>query len=277
MPVRLYSAQDGGVEAPTFAPDEVYPLRWEIDIDSVFLNGQRIEDSTIPPKGVNPGRVTALIDTGNSVIRGPQDMVDNILQTVSPGYDPDTASENSPPIPCDMPHSLSFQIGGKMFPVDPRDFISISEDDTTCTAGNLLVTDPPSSGTLFRWSLGDPFMKSNLVAFYYGNLTHPSVDPPRIGFLSTVPGNADDLLGQAVQDAKNNGGILERTIVPAPTASAANQPLVTLTAVSIIRPSSTATVSSKGKENTASTSAQPLRIINSCALLMLLWTLSWLC
>jgi hypothetical protein len=44
-----------------------------------------------------------------------------------------------------------------------------------------------------------------LVAFYYGNLTHPSVDPPRIGFLSTVPKNASQLLSIAVESAQQNG------------------------------------------------------------------------
>ena len=47
--------------------------------------------------------------------------------------------------------------------------------------------------------------KRNLVAFHYGNLTHPSADPPRMGFLSTVPGNADDLYGTDVQAAKHDG------------------------------------------------------------------------
>lgn len=48
----------------------------------------------------------------------------------------------------------------------------------------------------------------NLVAFYMGNLTHPSVDPPRIGFLSTVPSNADALLQSDVSAAQSNGGFI---------------------------------------------------------------------
>ena len=98
-----------------------------------------------------------------------------------------------------------------MFPVDPRDFVSqkSSGDATTCVASNIVSTDPPSNGALFSWSLGDPFMKSNLVVFYYGNLTHPSVDPPRIGFLSTVPQNASALLQDAVSDAQQDGGNFE--------------------------------------------------------------------
>jgi hypothetical protein len=50
-------------------------------------------------------------------------------------------------------------------------------------------------------------MNSNLVAFYYGNLTHPSVDPPRIGFLSMVPDNASSIVRGVVSDAQANGGM----------------------------------------------------------------------
>ncbi len=49
----------------------------------------------------------------------------------------------------------------------------------------------------------------NLVAFHYGNLTNPSQDPPRIGFLSNVPTNAAALLTQAVEEAETNSGNFE--------------------------------------------------------------------
>jgi hypothetical protein len=65
--------------------------------------------------------------------------------------------------PCTTPHTLAFQISGRMFPVDPRDFVSQAFADTVadCVA-NLAVTDIPKvgSGYLYSWSLGDPFLKS---------------------------------------------------------------------------------------------------------------------
>ena len=131
------------------------------------------------------------------------------MSTVSPAF---AANSNAQPtLPCDQPHTLAFQIGGKMFPVDPRDFTSQNKkgDVTTCIANNVVGTDAPASGALFSWNLGDPFLKSNMVIFYYGNLTHPSVYPPRIGFVSLVPQNADDLLDDAVDDAESAGGNFE--------------------------------------------------------------------
>lgn len=107
-----------------------------------------------------------------------------------------------------------------MFPIDPRDFVTQNEDGdaTTCTAGNLVSTDAPSPGALFTWSLGDPFFKSNVVIFYYGNLTHPSMDPPRIGFISTVPENAGELLQSAVGLAQQNGGEFPSEFLMGPCA-----------------------------------------------------------
>ena len=72
----------------------------------------------------------------------------------------------------------------------------------------------------------------NVVVFYYGNLTHPSVDPPRIGLLSTVPSNADQLLKDAVAKAAANGGSFPNSVEPAPTDSAANIPQTTVTVAS---------------------------------------------
>ena len=132
-----------------------------------------------------------------------------ILSTVSPTY---AANASNPPLlPCAPGHNLTFQIGGALFPVDPRDFISPNSpgNASTCVAGAVVGTDPPSAGALFSWSLGDPFLKSNLVAFYYGNLTNPSADPPRVGFLSRVPGDAEEELERAVDEAERNGGVFE--------------------------------------------------------------------
>ncbi|GJE99878.1 acid protease [Phanerochaete sordida] len=216
VPVRLYSSADGGLNPPSFASNEVYPLRWEIPLDGVYLDGKKLPDTTLTGTSTE---LSALIDTGNSIIRGPQDVVNGLLSSVSSTFAANAKAQ--PTFPCATAHTLAFQIGGQMFPIDPRDFVSQAHagDATTCVANNVVGTDAPSAGALFSWSLGDPFLKSNLVVFYYGNLTHPSVDPPRIGFLSTVPQNATALLQDAVQDAQQDGGKFESTSNVAPTAT----------------------------------------------------------
>ena len=44
-----------------------------------------------------------------------------------------------------------------------------------------------------------------LSAYYYGNLSFPSVDSPKMGFLSTVPSDASQLLADAVAAATKAG------------------------------------------------------------------------
>ncbi|KAF8879691.1 aspartic peptidase domain-containing protein [Infundibulicybe gibba] len=46
--VWLHSPADEGLQAPTFSPDEVYPLHWEIVIDAIYLDSRQLADSTIP-------------------------------------------------------------------------------------------------------------------------------------------------------------------------------------------------------------------------------------
>jgi len=85
VPVRLYKENEGGLRPPSFAPDEVYPFRWEIDIDGVFLDGQKIADSAIPATGgVNPTGTSALIDTVSTVALNISASV-RISLLVSPG------------------------------------------------------------------------------------------------------------------------------------------------------------------------------------------------
>jgi len=232
VPVRLYSTSEGGPQSPTFATSEIYPLRWEVPLDGVFLDGLQLPKSNISSPST---QVTALIDTGNSIIRGPADVVQAIYSSVSPTFNA-SATNIIAPYDCSVPHNLSFQFGGKQFPVDPRDFLSptLVSNNTNgeCdAAGNVVKTDPPALGALFSWSLGDTFLKSNLVAFYYGNLTHPSVDPPRIGFLSLVPDSASDDAQRDVQTALAAGSFYA-TSESAPTST------IPLTSRPVLHPAS---------------------------------------
>lgn len=93
---------------------------------------------------------------GNSLIRGPQDVVSSIFAKLG---GPSGAFD------CRIPHNLSFEIGGALFPVDPRDFAlapsgNSPRDLSRCTPA-LAATDPPGNGQfLYSWSLGVPFLKS---------------------------------------------------------------------------------------------------------------------
>ncbi|KAF7306019.1 Peptidase A1 domain-containing protein [Mycena chlorophos] len=195
---------------PPNAPNEVYPLAWEIFVDDVYLDGVALPRSNLSSPTI---QLSALVDTGNSAIRGPADVI-NVINSRMGGST----------FACSTPHTLAFKIGGQMFAVDPRDLVvQASEGEVTDCNANLFPTDQPQVGTGYQysWSLGDPFIKNVVAAFYYGNMTYPSVDPPRIGLLSTVASNAGALLGSAVQSAANNGGNFVSTFQAAPTGTSA--------------------------------------------------------
>ncbi|KAJ6598131.1 aspartic peptidase domain-containing protein [Mycena vulgaris] len=191
-PVRGYS---DALQAPADSPDETYPIAWELFVDDVYLDGAVLPRSSLSSPNI---KLSALVDTGNSLIRGPADVVAAIATRLGDTF------------PCATPHTLAFSIGGKLFPVDPRDFATqaFTGDLSNCAA-NVVQTDTPieGQGYQYSWSLGDPFLKGVLAAFHYGNITYPSADPPRIGLLSTVPADAGARLQTAIADANaHNGG-----------------------------------------------------------------------
>jgi len=204
VPLRRYSVSEGGLPPPPDSPNEQYPIAWEVLVDDVFLDGVKLPRSALAPPTIE---LSALFDTGNSLLRGPADIVQLIQSKLGLTF------------PCNEPHTLSFQIGGKLFPVDPRDFATQKfVDSVSSCRANLVATDPPAVGSyLYSWSLGDPFLKSVLASFHYGNLTHPSHDPPSMGFLSTVPADASNKLQAAVVAAQKNGGNFPALSEPAPT------------------------------------------------------------
>lgn len=60
VPVRLYSSGQGGLQAPLDSPEERYPIAWEVVIDEVYFDGEKLPRSTLTPPSIS---ISALIDT----------------------------------------------------------------------------------------------------------------------------------------------------------------------------------------------------------------------
>jgi hypothetical protein len=61
-----------------------------------------------------------ILSQGNSLLRGPEDVVISMLQTVSPLFDPNVEG-SVPTVPCNVPRTLAFQIGGQVSVIDATD------------------------------------------------------------------------------------------------------------------------------------------------------------
>lgn len=58
--VRRYTTSEGGMAAPPDSPSEVYPMAWEVYIDAVYFDGQKVPQSSLASSSL---RTSALIDT----------------------------------------------------------------------------------------------------------------------------------------------------------------------------------------------------------------------
>ncbi|KAH7108307.1 acid protease, partial [Auriculariales sp. MPI-PUGE-AT-0066] len=216
--VRLYSRTEW--ELPDSLPETHYPLAWEIMIDNVYLDGQKLPQTNITNSSLG---ISALLDTGYSWISGPADVVDIAKRRI---LAPGSASDQVIPSTYDcQPHSLAFEIGGKLFTVDPRDLVSQNSEteasNATICSLNLAARRSPDTdhGFLYSWKLGAPFLRSVLSAYYYGDLVNPSQDRPRIGLLSTVPTDANEAMIDAIALAESSGGNFPLLSEDAPTAT----------------------------------------------------------
>ncbi|KAF9444497.1 acid protease [Macrolepiota fuliginosa MF-IS2] len=181
--VRGYTQSQGGLPPPPDSPNEVYPIAWEIPIDNVYLDEEVLPRSNLSSLDIG---LSALVDTGSSLIRGPKDVVTEIARRLGT------------PFPCSEAHTLSFSIAGKLFQVDPRDLISPAHaNSTTWCAVKVVATDPPVvGGYLFSWSLGIPFLKSVLSVYYFGDFKiYTSVNTERTKDLGKVSPIDEELTG----------------------------------------------------------------------------------
>jgi hypothetical protein len=150
VPIRMYQTTTGGLADG----EDDYPLTWEVFLDGVYLDGEELPKTSLTLENI---KVSALLDTGNSMIRGPQDVIREIRARIG------LQTDGGGTFDCDEPHELAFKIGGEMFRVDARDLISQAYVDSVeeCVA-NVAVTDSPTldeGDRLHSWSLGDPFLK----------------------------------------------------------------------------------------------------------------------
>ncbi|KAI1716179.1 eukaryotic aspartyl protease domain-containing protein [Ditylenchus destructor] len=131
---------------------------WRIQLGSVSIGGQILENSV---------GISAILDTGTSLLAGPTADVRKILQLL--GTDITSDGEGDYTINCmdisSLP-SVAFNIGGKDFVLLPQDYI-VQLDMDTCLLGFSAIDIPKPNGPL--WILGDIFIGKYYTVFDHGN------------------------------------------------------------------------------------------------------------
>jgi cathepsin D len=134
---------------------------WEISFEDVSVDGT----ST----GFCKGHCMGIVDTGTSLIAGPQNAVQQILDQVK--VDPKCSNIASLP-------DVAFTINNVEYVLTPNDYVlKVSElGETECVAGFMGIDLPPQMGPL--WILGDVFISTYTTVFDKGNL--------QVGFATAV-------------------------------------------------------------------------------------------
>jgi hypothetical protein len=132
---------------------------WLIEMADVVFNGTSYKNGTL----------TAIIDTGTSVIAGPKHIIDKMTAAFGPGKEKQVDCTTLDKLP-----DLVFTFGSDKYVLKPIDYIlQVAEGaKTVCIVGLIGLDLPPQLGDAFI--VGDSFIKT-----YY---THFDVANSQIGF-----------------------------------------------------------------------------------------------
>jgi len=154
----------GGIDEAHYEGDFTYKALssetyWEFELDSFRLADHSVTDT-----------LTAVVDTGTSLLAGPVVDVRNIAKML--GATPVFLNPNEFTVDCStiqhMP-DISFGIAGKEFILKPEDYtLKVnSMGQTICLLGITGIDIPAPRGPL--WILGDVFLRKYYTVFDYGN------------------------------------------------------------------------------------------------------------
>merc|ERR1712232_405929 len=125
---------------------------WEVSMGSLKLGDTSVASSA-----------KAIIDSGTSLLAGPQDAVSAIAKqlgatsVLNKEYTIDCSKVPSLP-------SINVSLGGKPFTLEGKDYTINS--GKTCLVGLIAINVPPPRGPL--WIMGDIFMRKYYCVFDYG-------------------------------------------------------------------------------------------------------------
>jgi len=142
----------------------VSPSWWVLDITGISVQGKPVS----PPAG-NYSR--AIIDSGTSLLYGPQSSIDQIYAQI-PGSTTWSGASGFYQYPCNTTVNVSLAFGGANWPIDPSDFMFLQEGNVCVGAIASIADSTPDSFP--SWIIGDTFLKNVYTVFRY--------EPPSVGF-----------------------------------------------------------------------------------------------
>eukprot|EP00747_Dinoflagellata_sp_TGD_P164272 gnl/TRDRNA2_/TRDRNA2_183978_c0_seq1.p1 gnl/TRDRNA2_/TRDRNA2_183978_c0~~gnl/TRDRNA2_/TRDRNA2_183978_c0_seq1.p1 ORF type:complete len:423 (-),score=98.91 gnl/TRDRNA2_/TRDRNA2_183978_c0_seq1:178-1446(-) len=116
------------------------PGYWQVQMDDVTVKGQKL--------GICSGdrRCQVAVDTGTSLLAGPSDVVDDLIDRLQVESDCSNLK--------DLP-DIGFIVEGHVLTLEAEDYVARNRD--SCSLGLMSLDIPPPKGPLFIF--GDPFLR----------------------------------------------------------------------------------------------------------------------
>lgn len=148
-------------------------LQWVIPLGGILVNSTGLTPIPTYPNATSNSSL-ALLDVGASGIFGPYQDVARIFNLLG-GRIVDEAGIWA--LPCDTSETLTFQIGGQNYTLQPTDYLIGPTEGSPDLCLSWPQATPPSSDGI-DWQLGTPFLRSVYSVFSFGIDTK---EPPMIG------------------------------------------------------------------------------------------------
>ncbi|WFD21230.1 cathepsin D [Malassezia caprae] len=148
---------------------------WAIDIDKMSVNGRELRMGNM---GI------AAIDTGTTLIGGPQRLVEQI-HSIIPGARPLQQSSQYYSFPCKQKFEVEFVFGGRSFKLSNDDLNLGPASTFGSSCVSAIFVSPTQSDRMPAWIVGDSFLKTVFSAF--------GSSPPSVGFANLPKGGAQTL------------------------------------------------------------------------------------
>ncbi|KZV75095.1 acid protease [Peniophora sp. CONT] len=148
---------------------------WYQNVASLTVNGNSV--------GINSG--LAAIDTGTTLLGGPQDSVSDFWNQVSGSR---SIGNGMYSYPCSTSLNVTISFGGRSFPINPSDLNFGRVGNGQCV-GAIFSMQGSASGSNPAWIVGDTFLKNVYTVF--------RANPASVGFaeLSDVAGGSSGTPG----------------------------------------------------------------------------------
>ncbi|KAI0091654.1 aspartic peptidase domain-containing protein [Irpex rosettiformis] len=162
--------------------------RWSVQLDSMTVNGTKFKFNQSSVPEADPGKQVVVLDTGFTFSQMPPAAVDFIYSQMPGSFFNQTSGFWV--VPCNATIPLSFEFGGKTFPVHPLDVTTTANlgNETVCVNSYRAINLPPGAAAGFDFILGDTFLKNVYTSFDYGDFIPNSEDSgvPFVQLLATT-------------------------------------------------------------------------------------------